>query len=571
MTGKATLLTIPIGKLKPDPEQPRKHFDPDEHKGLVASVKAQGIISPIAVSKNGDGYTIVAGERRWRAAKAAGLKEMPAIVLDGDTLALATAENVTRIDLNAIEEGDAYRQMLDTLKTPKAIAKIVGKPVERVEERIALAGLPEKVREGIAAGTCTLPAARVLLKIAAISPALAEAVARSGSSRQIADGPSNLIRRLYDDGGPTEPCPKCEGVGWLDGKGKPATEDTEDDYECGTCGGRGDVTTPDADLPFLIPAGGRIDAATIEYVASHLPDAEDGENADGPGNKLMGAWLDYAERIQQTGLGQYEFNAPTLHDAIDAARSYGCYFNPSDLGEGHGHGHGPGYLTDPAFVAEYVPDALTAAAKDAEAARKRRGRADKPDATGDDKADKEARRKEREKADKQRAAAESFNLDLGAVLATKLAAPKVTAKAMKLIVGALLDNIVAERQGWGNDRHRPMGLAMYRRFTQEPPARDKKGRAKWPRKAEAVEQAVEQIERELKQAKTAEEVLGVALRLLATGAFVKLDGLPKADSEGCHAIAFYREKEAEEVLRPLLPPAMREKAPKKNGGWDWND
>lgn len=561
--------TLPVEKLHPDEAQPRKHFDPDLHKGLVASVKLLGIIQPIAVQPNGDGFTIVAGERRWRAAKAAGLKTVPVHFVDGAAISLATAENVTRADLNPVEEGDAYLALIELGEKPRTIAKIVGRKQERVEERIEFAKLPAPIRDGIADGRCTIPAARVLAKVAQVSPELAVAVAKAATSREIADRPDAVIRNLYSDQ-PTKPCERCDGHGYLyDGKpfdGDPWELDEDDDKieDCPECGTHGQVPDADAaELPFLVRADATIDRAVIDLLVSHVPD----ETAV----KLMEAWQTWEAGIAETGLGRYTYRPPAL-DLAGPAGSYGCLFRTAELTVG---GNGLDYVTDAAFAAEYVPDALTAALKEAKKRGKEVARyAGKPVTDDDKAAQREEARKQREKDAKARKQAEAYNLDLGRALTTaRFAKPKVTTAAMKLLVGTLLDaHLAVEQHSWstGEDTYKPSGLAMFRRFTEEPESRDKKGQAKYLRKHDAVSDAVAQVHRELAQAKTPEEVLGVAFRVLGAAAFVKLDGLPKADVEGCHDEGFKRGEEAEALLVKLLPAALRDRVPAKEGRWDWN-
>src|SRR5436190_19453131 len=109
----ATLSMVPLAQIRPSKTNPRAEFDDERMAELIESVKRHGIISPLTLSRDGDGrYAIIAGERRYRAAKAAQLREVPAQVreADGDAVALAAAENVTRADLSPLEEARAYRR-----------------------------------------------------------------------------------------------------------------------------------------------------------------------------------------------------------------------------------------------------------------------------------------------------------------------------------------------------------------------------------------------------------------------------------------------------------------------------
>src|SRR5215813_9021424 len=144
---------IPIAFLKPNPLQPRKIFDAEELKNLAASIAEKGILQPILVRPTGtpDSYEIIAGERRWRAAQAAKLHEVPVIVrtlTDAQSLEIAIIENVQRADLNPIEEGAAYQDLIDRFRyTQEQVAEVVGKSRSHVANTIRLLKLPDGVRE----------------------------------------------------------------------------------------------------------------------------------------------------------------------------------------------------------------------------------------------------------------------------------------------------------------------------------------------------------------------------------------------------------------------------------------
>src|SRR5262245_59024379 len=109
------LLELPIDRIEPNPLQPRKSFDGAALDELARSVKASGVIQPVVVRRAGDGYQLIAGERRWRAARQAGLERIPAIVreaTDVESLELALVENLLRADLNPLEEAEAYQRLI---------------------------------------------------------------------------------------------------------------------------------------------------------------------------------------------------------------------------------------------------------------------------------------------------------------------------------------------------------------------------------------------------------------------------------------------------------------------------
>ena len=125
------LLSIPVDRIAPNPYQPRKTFDPESLQELADSIKSRGLLQPLLVKKDGAGYTLVAGERRFRAAKLAGLAEVPALVLEdldeAGMLQVALIENLQRDDLNPIETATAYQALIDRCGLNQAqVAERVG-------------------------------------------------------------------------------------------------------------------------------------------------------------------------------------------------------------------------------------------------------------------------------------------------------------------------------------------------------------------------------------------------------------------------------------------------------------
>jgi ParB family chromosome partitioning protein len=163
------LLSLPIEAIERNAEQPRKRFDEAKLEELAASIREHGVVEPILVRRDGERYRIVAGERRWRAAQRAGLKEIPALVRDAtrsEAFELALVENVQRADLNAVEEAEAY-QILVTEHglTQEAVAQRVGKDRSTVANALRLLKLPEDIREAVSDGRLEMGHARALLAL----------------------------------------------------------------------------------------------------------------------------------------------------------------------------------------------------------------------------------------------------------------------------------------------------------------------------------------------------------------------------------------------------------------------
>nr|7BNR_A Chain A, ParB family protein [Myxococcus xanthus DK 1622]7BNR_B Chain B, ParB family protein [Myxococcus xanthus DK 1622] len=166
---KAGVLKLPIESIHRDKDAPRTYFDEEKLKELSESIKAQGVLQPILVRKDGDGYRIIAGERRWRASQAAGLKEVPAIVRDVtevQAFELALVENLQRADLNPIEEAEGYKRLVDEFKlTQEQVSVRVGKERSTVANALRLLALPTDVKGMVADGSLSMGHARALLGV----------------------------------------------------------------------------------------------------------------------------------------------------------------------------------------------------------------------------------------------------------------------------------------------------------------------------------------------------------------------------------------------------------------------
>ena len=157
---------IEIGRIRPNPNQPRVQFSEESIAELAESIAQRGVLQPILLRPDGDGFQIVAGERRWRAAQRARLHAIPAIVReidDSTTAELALIENVQREDLNAIEEAEAYRQLIELYGHGQdEVARLVHKSRSHVTNLLRLLNLPEFVRQSLVQGDITMGHARAV-------------------------------------------------------------------------------------------------------------------------------------------------------------------------------------------------------------------------------------------------------------------------------------------------------------------------------------------------------------------------------------------------------------------------
>lgn len=159
---------IPIEQISPNPEQPRKRFDPEDLNDLANSIREKGVIQPLIVRRREDGsFEIVAGERRWRASQMAQLHELPVIVrefTDVEVLEVAIIENIQRADLNSIEEAAGYRQLMDRFgHTQEKMAEALGKSRSHIANLLRLLNLPEPVLEMVRGGELSAGHARTLV------------------------------------------------------------------------------------------------------------------------------------------------------------------------------------------------------------------------------------------------------------------------------------------------------------------------------------------------------------------------------------------------------------------------
>src|SRR5688572_6856588 len=164
-----TLLEVSVEEIEPNPNQPRKAFRSEALDELSASIKASGVIQPVIVRRQGAGYQLVAGERRWRAARQAGLSRIPAIVrevTDAESLELALVENLLREDLNPMEEAEAYDKLLARFAwTQDELAQRIGKERSSIANALRLMRLPLPIQDDLRGGRLTMGHARALLAL----------------------------------------------------------------------------------------------------------------------------------------------------------------------------------------------------------------------------------------------------------------------------------------------------------------------------------------------------------------------------------------------------------------------
>ena len=163
------LSEVSVGDIVPNPEQPRRHFDPDALASLAESVRQHGLLQPLVVRRVAGHYELIAGERRLRAATAAGLETVPVVVREGgpeERLELAIIENVQRQNLTALEEAEAYRHLIDAYGlTQEEVATRVGKSRPAITNALRLLGLPDAVKARLESGELSAAHARAVLAV----------------------------------------------------------------------------------------------------------------------------------------------------------------------------------------------------------------------------------------------------------------------------------------------------------------------------------------------------------------------------------------------------------------------
>lgn len=203
--------TLPLDQITPNEEQPRRTFKPEELAELTDSVKKNGVLQPILVRKKGNGYEIVAGERRYQAAKAAGLTEVPVVIReisDEDVFKLALIENLQRSDLTPLEEARGYRRLIkDKGLTQEELAQALSKSRSAIANTLRLLDLPTEVQELVESGKLTAGHARAILAISSEEGRirLAEKVVRENLSVRQTESLAPLFSVTKQDERPARP------------------------------------------------------------------------------------------------------------------------------------------------------------------------------------------------------------------------------------------------------------------------------------------------------------------------------------------------------------------------------
>lgn len=178
-SGADGLLRVPIDAIQPNPWQPRLHLNPDQLEELAASIRTHGVMQPLVVSARDEAgrYTLIAGERRWRASTLAGLSDVPVVVMEASPqtmLELAIVENVVRADLSPMEEAHAYRRLIEDFQlTQGEVAERVGKSRVAITNTLRLLNSPEQVQEALVRGEITEGHARAMLGITSLTDQVA--------------------------------------------------------------------------------------------------------------------------------------------------------------------------------------------------------------------------------------------------------------------------------------------------------------------------------------------------------------------------------------------------------------
>lgn len=204
--------SCPIEEIKPNRYQPRKTFSPEKLEELAASIREKGVLQPLVVRKGAESYELIAGERRWRAAQKAGLREVPVVIQDvsDDTaLEIALIENIQREDLNAVEEAEAYHALLEKFQlSQEELAKRVGKDRSTVANALRLLKLPDDLKHDIVEERLSMGHARALLSLD--SPELMgkarEEILKGGLSVRATEG---LVKKIKS-GKPVRAAQKIE-------------------------------------------------------------------------------------------------------------------------------------------------------------------------------------------------------------------------------------------------------------------------------------------------------------------------------------------------------------------------
>jgi ParB family transcriptional regulator, chromosome partitioning protein len=191
---------IELDKIVPNEYQPRKTFQDESLKELASSIKEHGVIQPVILHRIGTNYGLVAGERRWRAARLAGLKTIPALVKEAtkrELIEQALIENIQREDLNPLEAAEAYKRLQEEFKlTQEDLARRVGKERSTITNYLRVLGLPKELKQGLANGALNMGHAKALLSLERVRDQIqaAAAIVKKGLSVREAEALANRLK-----------------------------------------------------------------------------------------------------------------------------------------------------------------------------------------------------------------------------------------------------------------------------------------------------------------------------------------------------------------------------------------
>ena len=531
-----TLSMVPLAKIKPsDGDNPRSEFGDEQMAELVASIKRHGIITPLTLAPDGeDGFTIIAGERRFRAAKAAKLRQVPAQVreADGEALTLAVTENVIRADLSLTEEARAYRRLVDEHGSAATVARLVGKSERLIVERLDLLRLPDDAQALLGARRVPLACVPALVRIAEGEPLLADLTAA-----WLGERPHDAALFPVDPGEFVDDVLRAD---WTSDDGEPLHPVAYSVSEFGS-GPTLPRSVHDEQAVDAVLAKLGEHAARVAEALEALPQIEHASE------------YDWAAR-QAEGTRWRECFSLDDQDA-DAARAFGCLL---ELGGRNGRSHA--YVTDPEWLADRLVQKI---ATHTTVTRERRSRAtdDRASAARENDPEKEARRQERQRQYEARVSARARNLDLGAALATWQ--PKLDAEAVKLL-GSIVLHQYGKAAAWA-----------YRLCTEQPTTTNKQGKVTvcYPRGAEAERQQHEEAAKALTRARTPEDALAVVLRLLVAQRLADTDGLPNADRQGIYEPQeLTASRTLDKLARRIAPPSIKRRlAEREQREQTWRD
>lgn len=205
LEGKRSFHFCGIEEIQPNPFQPRKAFGDEQLQELAGSIREKGILQPLVVRRKGESYELIAGERRWRAAQKAGVKEVPILIKDvpeSEILELSLIENIQRENLNPIEEAEAFKGLVDHFHlTQEEVSRKVGKDRTTVANTIRLLKLPPEIRQSLADGAISMGHARAFLSLDGLEKqklAFKKVLAANLSVRQT----ESLVKRIHSKGHP---------------------------------------------------------------------------------------------------------------------------------------------------------------------------------------------------------------------------------------------------------------------------------------------------------------------------------------------------------------------------------